>query len=320
MTLETTKNKFTFHGDGGALFIIYLVNALLTFITLGIYSFWAKVKVIKFIYQNTEFIGERFDYYGTGKERFIGFLKAVGIFLIFSLIMAGIFKLLSMLFDQNIAQIIITLIIYIIIVAFMPFILVGKERYRLSRSSWRNIRFKFTGNTKELFKEFIKGVLLCLITLGIYYPWFQCKLNKYFADHSQYGNQPFSYNADGKELFFIYLKGILLSIITLGIYNFWLRADLLKFYYKNLSFQNNKFSSEITGGIIFKTALISMLLVIFSFGIALPWVIIRNMKIYLNTINYEGDIDLSTIKADLDKKASALADGLSDAASALDIG
>src|SRR3974377_559745 len=64
-----------FHGSGGSLFGIHLVNTFLTIITLGIYYFWAKVRVRRYLLSESEFEGDRFAYHGTGQELFIGFLK-----------------------------------------------------------------------------------------------------------------------------------------------------------------------------------------------------------------------------------------------------
>jgi uncharacterized membrane protein YjgN (DUF898 family) len=316
--MEKEKHRLSFHGDGGELFITYLVNGLLTIITIGIYRFWAKVKVRKFIFRNTEFMGERFDYHGTGKELFIGFLKALGILIVFILIIAGLNIAVSRLLSPQVAAIVNIIIIYVSIFAFVPFIITGIQRYRLSRSSWRNIRFKFSGTAKECFRMYIKGVLLSIITLGFYGPWFRCKLYKFLVENSRYGNQPFKYSGEGYDLFKIYLKGILLSIITLGIYSFWFSANIVRYYWNNVSFQNNKFSSDITGGMIFKTTIKTILLIIFTLGLGFPWALIWNIKMTLGTIGYEGDIDLAQIKADLDKGASSFADGIADATGAFD--
>ncbi len=316
--MENGKNRFSFHGNGGELFGIYLVNIILTIITLGIYRFWAKVKVRKFLYWYTEFMGERFNYHGTGKELFIGFLKALGILIIFILILMGINIGLSRLFSPQVAAIVYVILLYAAIIAFVPFIIMGRQRYRLSRSSWRNIRFKFSGTRKKFFFMYLKGVLLSIITIGFYAPWFRCKMSKFLVENSRYGNQPFNFSGEGFELFKIYLKGILLSIITIGIYAFWFSANLAKFYWNNISFQDNKFSSDITGGMIFITVLKSLLLIIFTLGLGFPWAYIWNIKMTFGSISYNGDIDFSQIKADLDKGASSLADGIAEATGAFD--
>ena len=71
-----------FYGTGGPLMKIQLVNLLLTLVTFGFYSFWAKVKVRKYFYNETEIGGDRFDYHGTGKELMIGWLKVSVVFIV----------------------------------------------------------------------------------------------------------------------------------------------------------------------------------------------------------------------------------------------
>ena len=50
--------------------------------------------------------------------------------------------------------------------------MVGARRYRLSRTSWRGIRFSFRGHVWALIKIFILGSFLTGLTLGLYYPFF----------------------------------------------------------------------------------------------------------------------------------------------------
>ncbi|HZG01773.1 MAG TPA: DUF898 family protein, partial [Chitinophagales bacterium] len=72
-TPPAVSRRVTFHGRGGDLFGIYVVNWLFTVLTLGIYYPWAKAAVLRYLYQETEFDNSRFSFHGTGKEMFIGF-------------------------------------------------------------------------------------------------------------------------------------------------------------------------------------------------------------------------------------------------------
>ena len=128
--MDTNNKSFSFHGDGGELFVIYLGNAFLAIITLGIHIFWGKVKVLKFLYRNTEFMGERFEYHGTGDERFIGFLKAVGIFILFGIVIGLVYAGLMYVVGAEIASILLTILVYIAVIAAIPYIMAGRERYR----------------------------------------------------------------------------------------------------------------------------------------------------------------------------------------------
>ncbi len=73
-TVDATAqtHALSFHGKGGELFGIYLVNALLSIVTLNVYYFWGKTKLRRYLWSHTQFMGDRFEYLGTGKELFKG--------------------------------------------------------------------------------------------------------------------------------------------------------------------------------------------------------------------------------------------------------
>ena len=56
------KSAVNFHGTGKEFFSIWIVNLLLTIVTLGIYSAWAKVRTNRYLYGNLEIDGHRFAY------------------------------------------------------------------------------------------------------------------------------------------------------------------------------------------------------------------------------------------------------------------
>ena len=308
--------RFSFRGEGGSLFKIYLVNMILTVVTLGIYNFWARVNIAKYLYQNTYLFNENFDYHATGQELFIGFLKGVGIMI---LVIIG-YLMISWVLVQimgDAAQFVLMLLFYGGIIGVAPFLIVGSYRFHLARTSYRNIRFAFTATGKDLQKEFYIGVLLSIITLGIYSPWFIVKMRTFFTDNSNYGNEAFSFKGDGGELLKIYLVGILLTIVTLGIYGSWLQADLIRYFAERTTIQGKRFNSNITGGQIFVTTLVAMLMIMFSLGIAFPWAIVKLEKLFLESTGIEPGVDFARIEARKDSGASSLSDGISDAADAL---
>src|SRR5262245_64818241 len=61
-----------FHGSGSTLFGIYIVNALLILLTLGVYYFWGKTRVRRFVFGQPEFEGDGFFYRGIGLELLLG--------------------------------------------------------------------------------------------------------------------------------------------------------------------------------------------------------------------------------------------------------
>ena len=53
-----------FVGSATEYFHIWVVNTLLSLLTLGIWSAWATVRNRRYLYGNTEFAGNRFDLNG----------------------------------------------------------------------------------------------------------------------------------------------------------------------------------------------------------------------------------------------------------------
>ena len=71
------KKLLKFHGDHSALVGLRIMNNILKVITLGIYYPWARASFLKYIYGESEFMGSRFVFHGTGKEMFRGFIKVI---------------------------------------------------------------------------------------------------------------------------------------------------------------------------------------------------------------------------------------------------
>jgi uncharacterized membrane protein YjgN (DUF898 family) len=312
------NKRLIYHGKGGELFILFLKNFFLTVITVGIYSFWARTNVQKYFASRLEWSDERFSFHGTGKERFIGFVKAAGLLILALLLLYVIKQLLLFVPIPYFSMIVEYLLTFSLLIGLIPFIIVGNRRYLTSRTAYRNLRFGFDGRSLEVAKIYLKGVALTIITLGIYYPWFFAEKEAYLIGNTRYGNTHFGFESDGKEIFFIYLKGIFLSIITLGIYASWFMADLQNYIWNRTSVQGKKFQSDITGGRIFGNILLSYLIIIITFGFGFAWVVVRMSKLFTETISLEAEVDFTTIEAQADLTASATSEGVEALANALE--
>ena len=201
--------KLSFLGRGGELFTIFVVNLLLTLVTLSIYRFWGKVKVRNYLYGHSDLLGERFAYHGTGKELLIGWIKAVFIFaaLIGAMVAADTVGL-----EPAVHALAVT-ILNILLYFLMVYAMVGSKRYRLSRSSWYGIRFSFRATAKDALALFIKGGILTMLTLGLYFPFFYAKQHEFWIANSYFGNRKFHYDGRGKELIGTF---VLTSAINVG--------------------------------------------------------------------------------------------------------
>jgi uncharacterized membrane protein YjgN (DUF898 family) len=298
---QPISGKPLFHGTGGALFGIHIVNMILTVLTIGIYHFWGKVKVRNYVYGQTELFGERFAYHGTGRELFIGWLKAMGILLVGLVTI----KLLSTLYPAF------NLLIIPAMVVIIPFAMVGARRYRMSRLSWQGIRFSFRGTVKKALGLYTKGTLLSIVTLGVYKPYFHANMQNFWGNLTYFGSAPFRYDGKGGDLLGAYLLALLLTPVTLGIYWFWYWAKLRRYDWEHTSFEGVRFSSTITGGGLFALGLGNLVLFAFTLGLARPWVIVRTVRFEFDHLTMEGSVEFEKIKQDA-RRAPATGEGLMD--------
>jgi uncharacterized membrane protein YjgN (DUF898 family) len=313
-TAQGQPTPFLFEKRNGPLFKLFLKNLLLTVVTFGVYFFWARVSITKYIYNHLSFGKRSFDYHATGKEQFIGFLKGIGILGSLAVVFLLLIKL------SPILAIILSPLMYIAAIFILaPFVIIGKWRFLLSRSSYCNVRFKCTGNFKEILPIWIKGVLLTGITFGFYSPVLQNKLQKYLVDKSQFGSLRFEYSGKNGEYFGIWLKGLLLTIVTLGIYGFWFMANINRYIMSHTSLNGRTFNSTVTGGALFKIAIINMLTVVFTFGLGFPIAVNRMYGYFFGNLTLDISPDeLQAVAATFDTGASALATGIEDAAEVVD--
>jgi len=298
--------RLSFHGAGGSLFGIYIVNVFLTLVTLGVYYFWGKVRIRRYLLSQSEFERDRFAYHGTGKELLIGFLKAV---LVFG-IPLGLLTVVRDLLDVGIVlKAVAAILAYAMLMVFVPLAMVGARRYRLSRTSWRGIRFSFRGRVVDFIKLFIGGSLLTGMTLGLYFPFFDTKRHAFMASHSYLGNEKFGFDGRGRDLFWSFVLALLLSLPTLGLCWFWFLAKKQRYFWDHTSLGAARFQSTVTGRRLFLLKLGNLLLLVVTFGLGWPWVLVRNARFAFRYLTLGGPLDLAGIEQEA-QAASAVGEGL----------
>lgn len=314
-TTKTQNYSLEFFGKGSEFFSIMIVNWLLTIITFGLYYPWARAKNLRYIYGQTALNNERFHFSGTGKEMFIGFLKIIGLYIVFILL---VFAILFIATSSGLTWMIIlaNFLPYLAILAIIPFAIHGSLRYRMSRTSYRSIRLGYRGNRNELVKNYYKWIFFTIITLGIYGAWLSMNFRRFTHKHIRYGDVEFSNNCNGLDWLLLNLKGYLLSIITIGIYTFWWQRDMFNYYWNNLKLkkgdQNITCRSIATGGGFFELLIGNLLIIVFTLGLGSPWAYIRTQKFICDNVEMEGDINLDEIQQTEEQYNNALGEDAMD--------
>ncbi len=168
--METTrKNIIQFKGTGSQLFAIDLLNAVLTILTLGLYYPWAKARKLKYLYQHTEIAGSPFDFLGTGREIFRGFIKAIliliGIMFAFYLPILFPEKIYNNELYSGIFAGVMLLLSSVVIPFFMGYAIFGTFRYRSARSAWRGILAGFDVSRKTFVSTYLKAYYLLFVPI-----------------------------------------------------------------------------------------------------------------------------------------------------------
>jgi uncharacterized membrane protein YjgN (DUF898 family) len=285
------SHRLTFHGRGGTLFGIHLVNVALSLVTLGVFAFWGKVRVRRYLLAQSEFAGDRFAYHGTGGELLLGFIKVMGLFFL----PLTLLQVAAVLSGSQGAVTIAQLVTSLIVVVFAPVAIVGARRYRLGRTSWRGIRFGFDGEVWAYVKLFLGASVLMMLTLGFYYPVYHARSYGFLIAHSRFGARPFGYDGVARASFRPYLLAILLAVPTLGLSVFWYLAWRRRYYWGHTMFEAARFRCTVTGGQLLGLWAVNIVLLVLTLGLAWPWVRVRNARFTFATLALEGPLALDAI-------------------------
>lgn len=188
------RYQFLFTGSGWEYFKIWIVNLLLTIVTVGIYSAWAKVRNKQYFYGNTHIADATFEYTADPVKILIGRVIAFVIYL-------------GAVFSGHLSPIL-SIVLSILLLVFLPWIIVSSLRFNARHSSYRNIPFRFSGTVVGALTTFIGWPLLGILSLGLLFPFVWKKQAEYVTNNHSYGGEPFKFDVHVKE----YYKMLLILI------------------------------------------------------------------------------------------------------------
>ncbi|MGB1234333.1 MAG: DUF898 family protein [Planktomarina sp.] len=190
-------------GSGSGIFMLALKTGFLTLITLGIYRFWAKTRIRRFVWSSIKVDGDTAEYTGTGLEKLLGFLVAVVVLAVYlgllqvvltfvGLSLMGAFANPDPSPEAILAQLAVT---YITVIALLPLILFAQyrgRRYMLSRTRWRGLRLGMTPGALGFVWRGLVYTVLTIVSLGLLLPLATFRLQKYMVDRTWFGDAPFA--------------------------------------------------------------------------------------------------------------------------------
>ncbi len=314
---------FQFKGTGSEYFRIWIVNVLLSIITLGIYSAWAKVRRKQYFYGNTSLTEAAFRYLADPikilKGRMIVFLGFAGYSLANQLLPAA------------------AIVLSIGFVFILPWLVVRSLAFNARNSAWRNIRFNFTGTYGDAAKVFILWPILIPFTLGMILPYVYFRQKKFVVENSAYGSAPFVFHATSRDYYHIMLK-MLLPILIVGVFagivmafsprlsflavSIILAMYLYAFAYFSVTSSNllynsgallkHRFKATMSVNPYALIVLTNTLATVLTVGFFHPFAMIRAYRYKIHHLSLIADGDLEQFIAAEVKETSALGDELSD--------
>jgi uncharacterized membrane protein YjgN (DUF898 family) len=174
--LQMSREHFTFTGTAREYFGIWIVNVLLTIITLGVYSAWAKVRRQRYFYGNTWLAGANFDYHARPVRILIGRMIVLAVLVAYNL---------ALQFQPILGGLIAVALIFA-----APWFIMRGLRFNARVTSYRNIRFDFTGKYGGGFLAYVLGVALIYGSGGILAPLASQWMWGYTLDNLRYADRP----------------------------------------------------------------------------------------------------------------------------------
>ncbi len=330
-------HKVRFDGNGTEYFRIWIVNTVLTILTLGLFWPWAKIRARRYFYGNTTLDGDPFDFLAEPMPILRGFL-IIGVgFLLY-----------------NIANQIAPLVALGILGFFFliwPWLFYKAVRFRSRYSAWRAVRFGFDGSLGRSYLVNLFMYLLVPVTLGLILPQIRKMRQEYVWDNLRIGQQRFSVELESSRFyaayiiggfvmgFFIFCFSMLAGLIaaaTFGSGNHaliylipilsyipifliyiagqsYIYTEIFRHTMDNLSLGAGRFHSSLQWTSLAWVQISNLLLTIFTLGLFFPWAQVRRARCILTSITVFAPTGaLESFHSAPTESASAVGDVASD--------
>jgi uncharacterized membrane protein YjgN (DUF898 family) len=339
---KSRKHKLEFTGSSAEYFRIWIVNVMLSIVTLGIYAAWAKVRTRQYFYANTRLGGHAFEYHGNP----ISILKGN--------LVIGVLAILYV--SSQTVMPLLTPVLALLGFAAFPFLIHQSLRFMASNSSYRNIRFRFHGTVGEGYTNHMLRPILTNVTLGFMAPAMLKGQREYLFDNVAYGNSRARFNGDYNVFSSIFWRSVGLSIlltIPLGILlavmipglarggdpsaslagmflilpvyaitflgvtliQTYMQVNLVNHCWNNTSVDGRRlrFVSSLDTMEMIKLRLTNMLAIGLTLGLASPWAKVRYVQYVISGLSVFGEDDLENFAAsERELEQSPLGDAATD--------
>lgn len=334
--VPTGPVSFEFTGKAGEYFKIWIVNLLLTIVTLGIYAAWAKVRNRRYFYANTRLLGHAFDYTGNPMRILIGNLIVLGMAVVY--------------FTSGAISPFLVLAVLLLFAILTPWLIVKSLAFNARNSAYRGLRFGFDGTYGGAARNYLLLPVAAAFTLYLLLPWVQREQKKFLIGRHRYGATSFGFEGPMEALYKIFgvtflffvplliaYGGIFFTAITAAaghtpgspppppspmmavwgllilpamisavIGSYYYRARLFNYVWSNTTLGPHRFEASMSFGSLFGLQIVNALAVTFTLGLLYPWAKVRLVDYVLKSLKFvpTGSIeDLAGVGPEADESA-----------------
>ncbi len=322
--------RFKFTGNAREYFRIWIVNTLLTIVTLGVYSAWARVRTKQYFYRHTRLNGSSFDYLGDPRVILKGHIIAAAI---------GGVLLATQYYSRPLY-----LAAAAVLALLLPWLMLKAWAFNAHNSTYRNIRFAFTAKVGESYREYLKVLLWLVLTCGAAQPYARWRLTKFALSRFRYGNVQPSWSTRPGEYFKTYLLGLglvlplyavllyaivrtmkheadlsswrlwvataLFNLVLLVPFSF-VKARLTNHLLGGIGFNQHRLISKQKGLALLRLYAVNLLAITLSAGLLIPWAMVRLARYRAESLRLLAAGPLF-VRAGAQKEPTAVAEGFVD--------
>lgn len=190
---------------------------------------------------------------------------------------------------------------------YYPWAKARQLQYLYSSTDFNGSRFIFHGTGKEMFKGFIKAVLIFAIIYGLLFFFLAMKMPvtgfiifylgimliiplaihgsyRYRMSRTSWRGIRMGYRGNRKEFMILFFRNLLLTLITLGIYGAWMTINLRNYLLNNIRLGNLRFQSKAKGSDYFVLNLKGYFLSLFTLFIYYFWWLKDRFNYYIDNL------------------------------------
>ncbi len=332
-----------FTGKWEEYFKIWIVNVLLTIVTLGIYAAWAKVRKRRYFYANTRVFGSTFEYLADPVKILYG-----------NLIIAAVFLCLSL--SQLVSPFLYLGLVLIFSIA-VPWFIVRALAFNARNTAWRGLRFNFSGTYGSAAMVFLLWPLMVPFTFGLLMPVVAQKQKTFLVNRHAFGASPFAFDGKVEAFFKIYGVALLFFLPVIAAYfgiiavavmtaikhggqpqpappptemlaafglvlavaipcaiagTLYLRARLFNLVWNHTVLAGNRFAATMRVRDLLLLHLVNSLVTLVTLGLMHPWATVRKAKFQLDSVRVLPSGNVDAFVAGAQPPVGAMGDSAND--------